>query len=81
MGFKKLCIGTDSLQAVRIIMRKAAPAWLVRGITTEIERMLLLDYIEWDIQHSFRESNQVADFLANLGTSMQRNLTFFKILY
>ena len=76
-GFRRLIFSMDSQVVVQILHCQVACMAKHAGI---IQRcMAIIDSPDWDviITHTYREANQVADILANLGVGMDCAFMYF----
>ncbi|XVF45253.1 hypothetical protein PTKIN_Ptkin02bG0190300 [Pterospermum kingtungense] len=62
----KLIVESDSMIAVGWVSKPSAVAWKVRNLINHLEN-LKLKINNWEIVHTYREANQVADSLAKEG--------------
>ncbi|XP_015161212.1 ribonuclease H-like [Solanum tuberosum] len=64
MEFHHILIKTDSLSVQRVIMKEWKIPWLLAEDIEEIQQLLRITQAQ--VQHTFREANQIADKMANL---------------
>lgn len=75
-GYRKVCLELDSKLVVRWLNTEEVPRSAVANL---IIRCKLFMERQWEVQlkHVFRESNRVADCLANEGIKLVRGLLVF----
>ncbi|GLT50759.1 hypothetical protein SLA2020_242210 [Shorea laevis] len=73
LGLSRVIAETDSLMAVRFINENREPDNLSAAILLEIKN-LMLEFDVCILQHTLREGNAAADFLASLGHSIAPGL-------
>lgn len=73
-GFTNIVIELDSLVLVQIIQGKVKSPWNIAYMIRSIFQ--LLGFFNYSVQHIFREGNQAADFLANVGCKSEKYFLF-----
>ncbi|GLT96250.1 hypothetical protein SLE2022_138910 [Rubroshorea leprosula] len=73
LGLSKIVAEMDSLMVVRFIQEHRMPDNLSAAILVEIQS-LMLEFEAYLLQHTLREGNAAADFLASLGHSLPPGL-------
>ena len=68
-GFGKFEVELDSLELVKILLGKTSYPW---GVYHEIQQLLGLRGHFLRVSHCFRQANQVADALSNVGCAQGR---------
>ena len=76
-GYKKLVVRVDSIIMVGIL--KGNMTCYVRHYAVVRQCRRLLELPNWEVMvtHDFREANQVADVMANLGNGLNCEFMFF----
>ena len=64
-GYFKVDLESDSLTLIQILKHQIGVPWYIWYSIKKIEK--LLEGMDVGISHTYRESNTVADFLANFG--------------
>ncbi|MCI09420.1 putative non-LTR retroelement reverse transcriptase [Trifolium medium] len=77
MGFNKVELCIDSQSVVQVIQKVSVQSSMGGSLVRRIRRLLELDW-EVEISHTYRETNNCVDALANLGCSMGLELTTFE---
>ncbi|KAK0586448.1 hypothetical protein LWI29_007016 [Acer saccharum] len=77
-GFRKVLVESDSQSAVLLLTNPTPTHHPLFNIVEDC-KMLVEKNWSCSIQHVFRESNRVADALANLGHSLNLGTTFFDV--
>ena len=68
----------DSLAVVKAITSHGHGSWRGRSLVDKTHRLLALDW-EVVVHHSYCETNQCVDALANYGCSMDSGICFFDV--
>ncbi|KAF5185754.1 hypothetical protein FRX31_024659 [Thalictrum thalictroides] len=62
MGFRDIQLATDSLSAVKYILKEWKPPWELANVLHDIWEAL--EELKTEVIHVFRETNRAADWLA-----------------
>ena len=77
MGLRKLWIQVDSMVVVTLLSTSDLRFSAYHGILQQCKILLAWGYWETRVTHCFREANQVADKLANLGIEGNLGVTMY----
>jgi ribonuclease HI len=76
LGLQMIELNVDSLAVVHVITTGITTSSIGFAMVKRIRRLLEMDW-EVHISHSYREANQCADALANMGCELSCNIVFF----
>ncbi|GAU38338.1 hypothetical protein TSUD_61990 [Trifolium subterraneum] len=76
LGFRKVVLHIDSEVVVRVIKNGSSDSSAGSSLLTQIWRLLEMDWIV-EVSHTYREANNCADALANLGCSLDYDTVIF----
>jgi ribonuclease HI len=77
MGFTSVELHVDSLVVVNTITKGQDINSMGRNIVQRIRQLLQMEW-EVKVQHSYREANNCADALANMGCRMGHGMMFYE---
>lgn len=75
-GFHQIDIEVDSMVLLMIIQRRVRIPWAIEYIIRQC--LQALQRMEYSIIHTFRENNQAADFMANLGCALDKHVILYR---
>jgi hypothetical protein len=77
-GFRKVFRNSDSIEAIRLLTVSEVGFHKYRSIIRDIRRLMAWN---WDvrIQHTYREANACADFIAKLAASNDQGFTVWDV--
>ncbi|KAF5182245.1 hypothetical protein FRX31_028170 [Thalictrum thalictroides] len=70
LNISKLHIRTDSMMSTRILLKRQAPTWRTEALVAEINENLK-SFNETKVEHTFRQVNLDADWVANLNSERE----------
>ena len=78
LGIKKLGIRVDSIVLVGLLTEKRNEHPKYHFLVRQCKQLMDEEGWDVDIKHCFRETNQVADTLANIGTTGRLEMTLYQ---
>lgn len=73
-GHSRICVYSNSTHTIKLVSRQAKPSHLYASIIQNIKDLIGCDWLV-QLNHTLREGNACADFLAKLGASMDHRWT------
>ena len=77
-GFRHILLESDSSSAISLIQKESIERHPFASVIKRVQYLLTREWVV-HISHIFREANNAADFLANLGYSVQLGVCFYDI--
>lgn len=73
LNIRKILIEGDNLLVINAVNRIWSPPWTVDHLIKQI-LVLLHQFDYWEIRHIFREANQAADWISNVGHLIESSM-------